>query len=77
MKVTVIQRIGTRTGDHLNYIIVEIGQDTEKSSGDLRRLEETYCHSNSSEKPSANTDVKNSQKSCNNNDDDDDNNNIK
>ena len=26
------------SGDHLNYCIVEIGQNTEKSSGDLRRL---------------------------------------
>ena len=41
------QRIGTRTGvqgnkktsgDYLNYSIIEIGQNTEKSSGDLRRL---------------------------------------
>ena len=26
------------SGDHLNYIIVEIGQNTEESPGDLRRL---------------------------------------
>ena len=25
-------------GDHLNYCITEIGQKTEKSQGDLRRL---------------------------------------
>ena len=33
----------------------------------LKRLEETCCHSNSSEKPSANAGVKNSQRSLNNN----------
>ena len=41
------QKIGTETGglgnkrtsgDHLNYNIVEIGQNTEKSPGDLKRL---------------------------------------
>ena len=41
------QKIGTGTGglgnkrmnkDHSNYSIVEIGQNTEKNSGDLRRL---------------------------------------
>ena len=41
------QRIGAGTGelgnkrasgDHLNYSILEIGQNTEKSHGDLRRL---------------------------------------
>ena len=41
------QRIGTRSGglenkrkrgDYSNYCIVEIGQNTEKSPGDLRRL---------------------------------------
>ena len=41
------QRIGTGTGglgnkrmirDHPNYRIVEIGQNTKKSPGDLRRL---------------------------------------
>ena len=59
------QRISTGTGglrnktsrDHSNYSIVEISQNTEK------RLEETRCHSNSSEKPSGNAGVKNSQKS--------------
>ena len=38
--------------------IAEDGQNTETVSW---RLEETCCHSNSSEKPSANTDVKNSR----------------
>ena len=56
------QRIGTRTGelgnertsrDHPNYSIVEIGQNTEKSPEDLRRL--------LSLKPTANTGVKNSE----------------
>ena len=57
------QRIITETGglenkwtsrrDHPNCIIVEIGQNTEN--------EETCCHSNSNEKPSANDGMKNSQ----------------
>ena len=51
MKVTVIliviSALGTGTGgfrnkktskDHSNYSIVEIGQNTKKSPGDLRRL---------------------------------------
>ena len=38
------------TGDYSNYSIVEISQNTEKSPGDLLSL-----------KPSANTNVKNSQ----------------
>ena len=29
------------TGDHANYGIVEIGQNTERSPGDLRRLAAT------------------------------------
>ena len=58
---------GTRTGgvgnngtagDCPNHSIVEIGQNTEKSLGDLSRL---CCLSNSSGKPSTNADVKNSQ----------------
>ena len=32
-----------------------------RSARMLRRLEETFCHSNSCERPSANDDVKNSQ----------------
>ena len=43
---TVDQRIDTGTrglgyktsGDHPNYSLVEIGQNTEKSPGDLRRI---------------------------------------
>ena len=45
------------SGDHSNYNIIENGQNTEKSPGDLRRL--AVIHSN--ERPSAKTDVKNSQ----------------
>ena len=45
---------------HLNYIIVEIGLNTEKSPGDLRRL---CCHTDSNKKPSANVGMKNSQTS--------------
>ena len=47
--------------DNPDYSIVEIGLKTEKSPGNLKKLEETCCHSGSSERPSANTDVKNSQ----------------
>ena len=38
-------------GDHPNYFILQIGQNTEKSPGGL---EEIFCRSKSSEKPSAN-----------------------
>ena len=48
------------SGDHPNDSLIENGQNTKKSPGDLRRLEETCCHSDSSEKPSANADMKNS-----------------
>ena len=47
------------SGDYLNYYIIENCQNTEKKSW---RLYETCCHSNFSERPSANADVKNSQK---------------
>ena len=30
--------IWRRVGDHPNYCIIEIGQSTEKTTGDLRRL---------------------------------------
>ena len=62
------QKFGTETGglgnkrtsgDDPNYNIVEIGQNTEKSPGDLV----TCCNSHSCEKQSANIGVKNSQKS--------------
>ena len=72
------KRIGTGIGgfgnkrtsrDHPNYSIVKIGQNTEKSPGDLSpqdssqySVTQTFCHSNSSEKPSANAGMKNSQK---------------
>ena len=65
------QKIGTRTGgfgnkktreNHPNYSIIKIGQNFEKSPGDLRRLEETCSHSNFREKPLANAGMKNSQK---------------
>ena len=46
-----------KSGDHPNYCITEIDQNTEKRPGD----EETCCHSDSSERTSANTDVKNCQ----------------
>ena len=44
-----------------NNRITKIGQNTEKSPGDLRRLEETFYHSNSNERPSAYAGVKNLQ----------------
>ena len=44
--------------DHPSYYIIEIGQNTEKSPGDLRRFAITQ---NFSERPSAKADVTNSQ----------------
>ena len=44
------------SGEHPNYYIIDNGKNTEKSPEDLRRL----AHSDSSEKLSANADVKNS-----------------
>ena len=52
------------SGDHPNYYISEVGQNTKK---DTWRLEVTCRHSNFSEKSSANADVKNSQGVNNNN----------
>ena len=58
------QRIGTESGglgnkmtsgDHPDYSIAEIGPNTEKSPW---KLEETCCHSNFNEKPSAGAGVK-------------------
>ena len=51
-------RDGRVSRDYQNYSIVKIGQNTTNSPGDLRRLAVTQ---NSSERPSENTDVKNSQ----------------
>ena len=59
-------KISSRTGrlgnnriswDHPNYCIIEIGKNWEE----FWRLEENCRHSNFSERPSANTNVKNSQ----------------
>ena len=47
------------TRDHPNYRIIKIGQNTEKSPGDLKRL---GYHSNSSEKLSADAGVRNSKR---------------
>ena len=49
--------IKRKSGDHPNYWLTEIGQNTEKSPGDLRRL----IISNSSARQLINSDVKNSQ----------------
>ena len=59
-KKTVRFGIKRASGDHLDNRIIKIRQNTEKCS---EELEETYCHSASSEKPSANAGVKKSQKS--------------
>ena len=76
MKVTivpiVIGALGTKTKGLLKGLEdLEVGGrvETIQTTALLRtarRLEETCCHSNSSEKPSANTDVKKS-KGVNNN----------
>ena len=55
-----LEEFEIRSGNHPNDSIVKIGQNTEKISGGL---EETCCHSNSSERPSADTGVKNFQRS--------------
>ena len=47
------------SGDHLDYSIVKIGQNTEKSPGDLRRFAVAQTPE---EKKSANADMKNSQR---------------
>ena len=52
------------SGDNPNYSIAEIGQNTEKSPENLRRL---VIIQDSSEKPSANARVKNSKRNNNNN----------
>ena len=50
--------------DHPDYSIIKIGQNTEKSPGDLRRLTNARCHSNSGkQKLLANAGGKNSLKS--------------
>ena len=53
-------RIGNKnsSGDHPNVSTVKIGQNTEKIPGDLRKCGETCCHSNSTERPSPDADVK-------------------
>ena len=53
------------SGNHPNYCIIEIGQNTEKSPGDLK----TLLSLNFSESLSAYADVKNSQEVNNNNND--------
>ena len=69
IKVTVIppwdssQKIGKGTGrlenkgtcgDHSDLRIIKIGQNTEKSPGDLKWLKDICCHTNSNEKSLAN-----------------------
>ena len=49
--------------DYPNNSLVEIGQNTKKSPGDLRKLAETWCHPESNGNSSADTSVRNSQKS--------------
>ena len=50
--------------DHPDYIIIKIGQNTEKSPGDLRKLAVTQ---NYNEKPSANSQRNNNNNNNNNN----------
>ena len=47
---------------HPDYSIIKIGQNTEKSPGDLRKLSVSQTPANTGVKPSANTGVKNSQR---------------
>ena len=80
MKVTIIPSVigafGTVTKELLKGLEnLEVGGRVEtiqmtallRTARILRRVLETCCHSNSSEKPSANTDVKNSKGANNNN----------
>ena len=78
MKVTIIPVV---IGTHRNINKGTGGLGNNRTSGDHYwdraeywdeswRLEETFCHSNSSEGPSANADVKNSQGVKNNDDND-------
>ena len=46
------------SGDIPNYCNIEIGQNTEKSFGDLRRR----CYSKFCERPTTNADLRNSQR---------------
>ena len=50
-----------KSEDYQNYCITEIGQNTEKSPGDLRRLAVTH----SGERPSTNAYMKNSMSNKN------------
>ena len=56
-------RAGSRSTnrDYSDYRIAKISQNTETSPGDLKRLEETCCHLDSSGRLLANACVKNSQ----------------
>ena len=67
MKVAVIPIVICALGRVTKEFVPEIGGlGNKRMSGDHSevswRLEETCCHSDSSGKPSANTDVENSQK---------------
>ncbi len=59
--------VGGRVETIQTTALLRRAKNPEKSSGDLRRLEETCCHSDSNEKPSANADLKNSKGVNNNN----------
>ena len=61
-----VQELGNKrtSGNLPNYSIIKIGQNIEKSPGNLRRLTVTQIPA---KKTSANAGVKNSQKSNNNN----------
>ena len=55
------------SGNYQEYSAIKICQNTEKSPGDLRKLEEIFRHLNSNGKPSAHTGGKNSLRNNNNN----------
>ena len=51
-----------KSGDHTNYCLIKVGQNTEESPGDLRKLVVTQ---NPVKKTSANIGVKNLKRSKN------------
>ena len=67
MKVTIIPIVIGIIGGRVETIQITALLRTARNWEDSWRLEETCCHSNSSERPSANADVKNS-KGVNNDD---------
>ena len=75
MPVTIIVIVISLFGTITKGLLKEVGRRVEtiqttallRTARILRRVQETCCHSNSSERPSANADEKNSNNNNNNN----------